>query len=46
MSRTETGEVYRATNGFSDVYDGKRYETLTDEQMYAAPISGYIERVD
>ena len=43
---TETGEVYRATNGFTDVYDGKRYETLTDEQMYAEPISGYIERVD
>ena len=43
---TETGEVYRATNGFTDVYDGKRYETLTDEQMYVEPISGYIERVD
>lgn len=43
---TETGEVYRATNGFTDVYDGKRYETLTDEQMYAEPISGYIERVN
>ena len=36
----------RVTNGFTDVYDGKRYETLTDEQMYAEPISGYIERVD
>ena len=28
---TETGEVYRATNGFTDVYDGKRYETLTED---------------
>ena len=43
---TETNEVYRATNGFTDVYDGKRYQPVTDDQMYAEPISGYIERVD
>ena len=43
---TETNEVYRATNGFTDVYDGKRYQPVTDDQMYAEPISGYIERID
>ena len=41
---TETGEIYKATNGFSDVYDGKRYEPVTDDNMYAEPISGYIEK--
>ncbi len=41
---TETNEVYRATNGFSDVYDGKRYKAITDDNMYALPISGYIEK--
>ena len=40
----ETNEVYRATNGFSDVYDGKRYKAITDDNMYALPISGYIEK--
>ncbi len=43
---TETGEIYRATNGFSDVYDGRRYQPVTDDSMYAQPVSGYIERVD
>ena len=42
---TETGEIYRATNGFSDFYDGKRYEPITDDNMYAEPIAGYIEQV-
>lgn len=41
---TETGEVYKATNGFTDVYDGKRYQPVTDDSMYALPTSGYIER--
>ena len=41
---TETGEIYRAANGFTDVYDGKRYQPVTDDNMYAEPISGYIEK--
>ena len=41
---TETNEVYRATNGFTDVYDGKRYLPVTDDNMYTEPISGYIEK--
>lgn len=41
---TETNEVYRATNGFTDVYDGKRYQPVTDDNMYTQPISGYIEK--
>ena len=41
---TETGEIYKATNGFTDVYDGKRYKAVTDDNMYAKPISGYIEK--
>ena len=41
---TETGEMYKATNGFTDVYDGKRYKAVTDDNMYAEPISGYIEK--
>ncbi len=42
---TETGEIYRASNGFTDVYDGKRYKSVTDDNMYTEPVSGYIERV-
>ena len=41
---TETNEVYKATNGFTDVYDGKRYKPVTDDNMYIEPISGYIEK--
>ena len=41
---TETGEIYKATNGFTDVYDGKRYKPVTDDNMYAEPVSGYIEK--
>ena len=41
---TETNEVYKATNGFTDVYDGKRYKPVTDDNMYTEPISGYIEK--
>ena len=43
---TETGEIYKATNGFSDVYDGERYRSVTEDDMYAQPISGYIEKVN
>lgn len=39
---TETGDIYKAPNGFSDRYDGQRYQPIT-EDMYTAPISGYIE---
>ena len=41
---TETNEIYKATNGFTDVYDGMRYQPVTDDNMYAEPISGYIEK--
>ena len=41
---TETNEIYKATNGFTDAYDGKRYKPVTDDNMYAEPISGYIEK--
>lgn len=40
---TETNEVYRAYNGFTDSYNGSRYKSITDD-MYTAPISGYIEK--
>ncbi len=43
---TETNEVYKTTNGFTDVYDGKRYKPVTDDNMYTEPISGYIEKVN
>ena len=43
---TETGEIYKATNGFTDIYDGERYQAVTDDNMYAQPISGYIERIN
>lgn len=43
---TETGEIYKATNGFSDVYDGERYRSVTEDDMYVQPISGYIEKVN
>ena len=41
---TETNEIYKATNGFTDVYDGERYKAVTDDNMYTKPISGYIEK--
>ena len=40
---TETGDVYRAYNGFTDNYSGTRYQTVTDD-MYTNKISGYIEK--
>lgn len=40
---TETGDVYRAYNGFTDNYQGSKYQTVTDD-MYTSTISGYIEK--
>ena len=40
---TETGNVYRAYNGFTDSYSGSKYQTVTDD-MYTKTISGYIEK--
>ena len=39
---TETGEYYRAENGFTDWYDGTRYRPATDNAAYLSPVSGYI----
>ena len=33
-----------ATSGSTGVYDGKRYKAVTDDNIYAEPISGYIEK--
>lgn len=40
---TDTGEVYKAYNGFTNDYDGKRYKSITDD-MYTKGVSGYIEK--
>ena len=40
---TDTNEVYRAYNGFTDGYSGEKYKPITDD-MYTSPISGYIEK--
>ena len=40
---TDTNEVYRAYNGFTDNYDGTKYKPVTDD-MYTSTISGYIEK--
>ena len=40
---TETGEIYKAYNGFIDDYSGNRYKSITDD-MYTKAISGYIEK--
>ena len=37
----ETGDIYKAYNGFTDDYKGNRYESITDD-MYSKSISGYI----
>lgn len=39
---TDTGEIYKAQNGFMDHYDGTKYQAIT-EDMYTMPTSGYIE---
>lgn len=41
---TDTGDIYKAYNGFSDEYDGKRYQPITDD-MYTESFTGYIEKV-
>nr|WP_157885833.1 hypothetical protein [Parolsenella massiliensis] len=43
---TETGEVYQATSGFTDTYDGTLLAPVTDDSMYAQPVAGRIERLD
>ncbi len=40
---TETGEIYKAYNGFTDDYSGNRYKPITDD-MYTKATSGYIEK--
>ncbi len=40
---TETNEIYKAYNGFTDDYDGKRFKSITDD-MYTKKTSGYIEK--
>ena len=40
---TETGDIYKAYNGFTDDYKGERYKTISDD-MYTSAISGYIEK--
>lgn len=38
---TETGEIYRATNGFMDSYSGSRYQAISDND-YTLGVDGYI----
>ena len=40
---TETNEVYKAYNGFTDDYNGERYKSITDD-MYTDKVVGYIEK--
>lgn len=40
---TETGDIYKAYNGFGDDYDGNRYKNVTDD-MYTEKVYGYIEK--
>ena len=40
---TETNEIYKAYNGFTDEYDGERYKPVTDD-MYLQKTSGYIKK--
>ena len=39
----QTGDIYKAYNGFTDEYDGERYKSVTDE-MYTEKTNGYIEK--
>ena len=41
---TETGDVYKAYNGFTDDYFGDRYKTISDD-MYTSEIAGYIDKI-
>lgn len=40
---TETKEIYKAYNGFTDDYSDSKYKAVTDD-MYLSPISGIIEK--
>ena len=40
---TETGDIYKAYNGFTDDYTGNRYQPIEDSQ-YTESIAGYIEK--
>lgn len=40
---TQSGEIYRAYNGFLDNYSGSRFEAATDD-MYLKGIDGYIQK--
>ena len=40
---TETSEIYKAYNGFTDDYSGERYKSISDD-MYTKKTSGYIEK--
>ena len=40
---TETGEIYKAYNGFTSDYSGNRYKAISDSQ-YSESIAGYIEK--
>ena len=40
---TETGDIYKAYNGFTDDYTGSRYKSVSDD-MYTQGWSGYIEK--
>ena len=42
---TETGDIYKAYNGFTDDYTGDRYQPITDN-MYTEATAGYIEKAD
>ena len=42
---TDTGEIYKAYNGFTDDYQGNKYQSITDN-MYTEKTSGYIEEID
>ena len=41
---TETNEVYKAYNGFTDDYKGERYKSIS-EDMYTKKTDGYIEKI-
>ncbi len=40
---TETNEIYKAYDGFTNDYDGERYKKVTDD-MYTKRTTGYIEK--
>ena len=43
---TDTGEIYRADNGwYQDVYDGSHFELVTNDADYLKPLSGAFERL-